>query len=64
MDRVESNLERLTAITLVLPESQKAFQDEMRAFQEQQRAAVEYLDDALGRLIKMTDEWIRRNPNT
>lgn len=56
MDNIENNLQRLTAITLALAEHQKEFE-------EQTRLNRRYLDEALGTLIRMMDEWIRRNPN-
>ena len=63
MDRVEINLERLTAITLVMAEQQQEFKEETKAQLKALQESRQYLDEALGTLIRMMDEWIRHKPN-
>ncbi|MGO4881672.1 MAG: hypothetical protein ACLP59_12720 [Bryobacteraceae bacterium] len=65
VNRLEANLERLSGLVLSLADRQERLDTAMATLADSHIELVEaqkHTDETLGSLIRMMDEWIRRNP--
>jgi peptidoglycan hydrolase CwlO-like protein len=72
VNRLETNLERLSDLVLSLASRQEQLDNALATLadshiqlveaQKQTAGAQKHTDETLGALIHMMDEWIRRNP--
>jgi len=64
-DGLETNLERLSSLVLSLPSRRERLDNALATLANSHIELVDaqkHTDKALGALIHMMDEWIRRNP--
>jgi ABC-type transporter Mla subunit MlaD len=65
VNRLETNLERLSSLVLSLANRQEQLDNALATLADSHIELVEaqkHTDETLGALIHMMDEWIRRNP--
>ena len=65
VNRLETNLERLSSLVLSLASRQEQLDNALATLADSHIELVEaqkHTDETLGALIHMMDEWIRRNP--